>query len=387
MKSYGFLFEKLIDKNNILLAIKNSSKRKRERNDVRRVMENPEPFIKRLQRIFIEGDFKIRPHKAVKIIDGNSKKERYIIQPDYIFEQIIHHAVIQILKPILMRGMYDFSCGSIPGRGGTYGKKYLEKYIQKHNDASIKYCLKLDIRHFYQSLDINILKQKFRRIIKDEKFLRVIEYILDSNMAVCNGVLTDMGLPIGFYTSQWFANFYLQDFDHFVKEQLHIKCYVRYADDIVLFAPSKRELHKDFIKIKEFLENSHLEIKPNWQIFKFDYINKQGKRVGRPLDFMGFKFYRDKTTLRKHIFLSSLRTARRISKKEKISWFDASQVMSYVGWFKHTNTHTAYEKHIRPKVNVYQCKRIISKHNKAALKADAVEQTREKEKNKNENHL
>ena len=125
MKSYGFLFEKLIDKNNILLAIKNSSKRKRERNDVRRVMENPEPFIKRLQRIFIEGDFKIRPHKAVKIIDGNSKKERYIIQPDYIFEQIIHHAVIQILKPILMRGMYDFSCGSIPGRGGTYGKKYL----------------------------------------------------------------------------------------------------------------------------------------------------------------------------------------------------------------------------------------------------------------------
>lgn len=370
MKSYKFLFEKLIDKDNILMAIKNSSKRKRRRHDVAKVLSRPDEYIKRLQRIFLEGDYEKRYHKAVRIYDGNSKKERFIIQPEYIFEQIIHHAVIQVLKPILMRGMYDFSCGSIPNRGGTYGKKYLEKYIRTHNDSSIKYCLKLDIRHFYQTIDTELLKNKFRRIIKDKRMLDVIFYIIDSNTAECDGEIKNMGLPIGYYTSQWFANFFLQDFDHFIKEKLHIKCYVRYADDIVLFAPSKRELHKCFLRIKEFLKENHLEIKQNWQIFKFDYINKDGKRIGRPLDFMGYKFYRDKTTLRRHIFLSTLRTARRIYKKDKITWYDASQMVSYIGWFKRTNTHAAYEKHVKPFVNIGRCRKIISKYNKSKEKKE-----------------
>lgn len=370
MKSYKFLFEKLIDADNILLAIKNSSKRKRRRHDVAKVLSQPGEYIKRLQRIFLDGDYEIRHHKAVRIYDGNSKKERFIIQPEYIFEQIIHHAVIQVLKPILMHGMYDFSCGSIPNRGGTYGKKYLEKFIRTHNDSTIKYCLKLDIRHFYQTVDTEILKNKFRRIIKDKRMLDVIFYILDSNKAECDGEVKNMGLPIGFYTSQWFANFFLQDFDHFIKEQLHIKCYVRYADDIVLFASSKRELHKDFLKIQEFLKENHLEIKPNWQIFRFDYINKAGKRIGRPLDFMGYKFYRDKTTLRRHIFLSTLRTARRIHKKDKITWYDASQMVSYMGWFKRTNTHGAYEKHVKPFVNIGRCRKVISKYNKTKEKKE-----------------
>ena len=359
MKSHGFLFEKLIDEQNILSAIKFSSRRKRDRDDVCHVLENTETYIKKLQTLLIEKKYKVQTHKAVKIFDETSKKDRFIIQPKYVYEQIIHHAVIQVLQPIFMHGMYDFSCGSIPGRGGVYGKRYIEKYIQIHNDASIKYCLKLDIKHFYQTVDIDILKAKFKKIIRDERFLDVLYYIIDSNIAECDGELKNMGLPIGFYTSQWFANFYLQEFDHFIKEQLHIKCYVRYADDIVIFGSNKRQLHKDFLAIKEYLSTIHLEVKQNWQVFKFDYINKKGKRTGRPLDFMGFKFYRDKTTLRKHIFLSAIRTARRISKKEKITWFDACQIMSYTGWFKHTDTYKAFEKYITPCVNITQCKEVI----------------------------
>jgi len=308
-----------------------------------------------------EKTYTIQRHKAIKIYDGSSKKERLIIQPRYKYEQIIQHAIIQVLEPIFMRGMYEFSCGSIPGRGGHFGKRHIEKFIKRNNDSDIKYVLKMDIHHYYQSIDINILKEKFKKIIHDEDMLYAINLVLDSNIAEHEGKEISMGLPIGFYTSQWFANWFLQDFDHLVKEKMHIKCYVRYVDDIVLFNKSKKELHKDFEIIKKYLNSLNLEIKDNWQVFKFEYTTSKGKEIGRPLDFMGFKFYRDKTTLRKSILLKATRKARRIGAKKKITWYDASQFMSYMGWFKCTDTHDAYLKHIKPCLNIEACKKIISK--------------------------
>ena len=310
------------------------------------------------------------PHrKAIKIFDGSSKKERLIIVPQYIYEQIVHHAVIQILQPLLMRGMYVYSCGSVPNRGIHYGKKYIEKYIREHKDKTdIKYCLKFDIRHFYQSVDTNLLMDKFKRIIKDKNMLAIIQSILNSNLAEYEGKIIDMGLPIGYYTSQWFANFFLQDFDHFVKEKLHVKCYVRYVDDIVIFGNNKRELHNTFYAIKDFLEKEHLSVKDNWQIFKFHYINKKGKEIGRPLDFMGFKFYRNKTAIRKSILLKATRKARKISKKKKVTWYDSAQLISYLGWFSHSNCHNVYEKHIKPFANIKTCKKIISANSKKRSK-------------------
>lgn len=359
MKSYNHLFEKIINYNNLKTAIYNSSKRKRKRADVRRVFENMDKYIKKIQRLLTERTYKIQPHNAIRIFDGSSHKERLIIQPKYIFEQIIHHAVAQVLQPILMKGMYDFSCGSIPKRGGHYGKRYIEKFIKRHNNSEIKYCLKLDITHYYQSVDVNILKEKLRKIIHDEDALYVIDLILDSNKAIYNNTEIDMGLPIGYYTSQWFANFYLQEFDHFVKEQLHAKCYVRYVDDIVMFGRNKKQLHKDFERIKEYLAEHHLQIKPNWQIFRFDYI-KDGQRRGRPLDYMGFRFYRDKTTLRRSIMLKATRKANKIKNKKSLTWFDSSQILSYLGWFIHTDTYNVYKKFIRPYVNVSVCKKVLS---------------------------
>ena len=96
----------------------------------------------------------------------------------------------------------------------------------------------------------------------------------------------------------------------------------------------------------------------------FDYIDKDGKRRGRPIDFMGFKFYRDKTTIRKSIFLRACRLARRLNKKMKISWHDACQLLSYLGWFYPTDTFGAYQRHIKPFVSVQKCKRIMSNHDR-----------------------
>ncbi len=368
MKRVKNLFEKLITDFNIDYAITRSAKSKRKRPDVQKVLSDRVKYIRKVKDAICNNDFTKSLHKGIKIYDGSSKKERIIIVPSYVYEQIVHHAVIQVLQPIIMRGMYVFSCGSVPNRGIHYGKRYIEKFIREHNDANIKYCLKFDIKHYYQSVNIDLLLQKFKRVIKDDKMLAIIETILKSNKAEYNGEIIEMGLPIGFYTSQWFANFFLQDFDHFVKEKLHAKCFVRYVDDVVIFGSSKKQLHKDFLEIKKFLESEKLTIKENWQIFKFDYINKKGQRIGRPLDFMGFKFYRDKTTIRRSILLKATRKARKISKKKQISWYDSAQLVSYMGWYSHADCHSSYEKFIKPFASVSKCKHIISEHSKKIAK-------------------
>lgn len=364
MKSYNHLFEKLICSDNLKTAIYNSAKRKRKRHDVKRILGSIDAHIEKIQTMLIQRAYVPQEHAVTEIYDMNSKKIRLLIQPKYIYEQIIHHAIIQVLQPIFMQGMYDFSCGSIPDRGVHHGKKYIEKFIKRCDPQEVKYVLKLDIRHYYQSVDIDILKAKLRKKIHDDNMLYVINVILDSNKAEYNGETINMGLPIGFYTSQWFANWFLQDFDHFIKEQLKIKCYVRYVDDVVIFGKNKKQLHKDFKEIQKYIENLNLEIKSNWQIFKFDYTGKDGTRKGRPLDFMGFKFHRDKTTLRRSILLKATRKAKQMSKKEKLTWYDASQLLSYMGWFHHSNTYGSYLKWVKPFVDIQSCKKLLSARQK-----------------------
>lgn len=364
LKSYNHLFEKLISYDNLYKAIQKSSKRKKNRKDVKRVLKNPDLYIKKIQTLLISQSYKIPNHKATIIWDKNSKKERLLIVPKYVYEQILQHAIVQVLMPIFMNGMYTYSCGSIPNRGGHYGKRYLERYIKRNNNNNIKYILKLDAYHYYQSIDINILKEKLRRKIHDEKMLYCIFLVLDSNIAEIDGKNVNMGLPIGFYTSQWFANWFLQDFDHTVKEKYKIKCYVRYVDDMIFFDKNKKHLHKVFNDIKERFKKLNLKVKKNWQVYKFNYI-KNEKEIGRDLDFMGFRFFRNKTTLRKSILLNATRKAKRISKKELTTVYDAQQIISYIGYFKHTDTFNIFKEKILKVVNLETCKKIISNKTKA----------------------
>lgn len=359
MKSYNHLFEQLISYENLYEAIEKSSLGKRDRYEVKRVLDNKDRYIKRLQELLINRTLKFRTHEAVLINDGMKVKKRLIIKPDYLYEQIIHHAIVQVLTPIFMRSMYPFSCGSLPGRGGLYGKKYLAKYI-KRNPTKIKYVAKGDVKKFFQTVDIERVKEKFRKLIHDENMLYVIFFVLDSNKATYNGEVLNMGLPIGYYLSQWIANWFLQDFDYFIKQKLKIKCYVRYVDDFVLLGPNKKELHRAMFEISKYLDGLGLQLKENYQIFRFAYTDKNGKERGRPIDFMGFKFYRDRTTLRRGILLRATRKAKAIGKKTILNWYECTQLLCYLGWFKYTNTYKVFQKFVKPYVNVGECKKVVS---------------------------
>ena len=359
MKSYKYLFEKLISYENLSDAIEKSSLGKRERREVKRVLDHKDEHIKRLQDLLINQKLRIRKHEAIKINDGITAKVRLIIKPDYVYEQILHHAIVQVLTPIFMRSMYIYSCGSLPGRGGLYGKRYLAKYIRE-NPTKIKYVAKGDITKFFQTVNIELVKDKFRKIIHDEKFLQVLFLVLDSNIATYQGQEINMGLPIGYYLSQWIANWFLQDFDYFIKQKLKIKCYIRYVDDFVLLSPNKKELHKALAAISEYLKNLDLRLKSNYQVFKLAYIDKNGKERGRPIDFMGYKFYRDRIILRRGIMLRAVRKALKISKKTNLNWYECTQLLCYLGWFKYTDTYKVYERYIKPNVNIGECKKVVS---------------------------
>lgn len=360
MKTYRNLFEKVINKDNIKRAIYRSAKRKSRRKDVQEVITNIDKHVDIVIALLVNKQYSPSVKQAKLVQEGASKKTRLIVQPSYKYDQIIHHAVVQVLQPIFMKGMYEYCCGSVPKRGSIKAKKYIERFIRKRK-VGIKYFLKLDIRKYFQSVDTNVVERKLSKIIKDENMMWLLKIILSDNKAVLDGEEINLGLPIGYYTSQWFANWLLQDLDHKIKEKLGVKGYVRYIDDMVMFGRNKKKLHRILKIVAEDLSDMCLNVKDNWQVSRFDYVDRAGNIRGRDLDYLGFRFFRNRTTLRRSIMLKATRKARRIHRK-KLTWYTACQMISLAGWFKHTNTYNVYSKYISNVVSIRECRKTLSKH-------------------------
>ena len=340
MKRVGYIFDKITDISNIELAIHHASKGKTKRKNVEKILDCSPYYAIQIQNMLKSKSYIPSPYVEMTIHDGNRKKERIIYKPQFYPDQCIHWALMQQIEPILRRGMYYWNCASIKGRGLHHGMRKLKKALVEDRKYT-KYCLKLDIKKFYPNINKQCLKDKFRRVIKDENTLWLIDSIIDS---------ADSGVPIGNYTSQWFANFYLQDLDHYIKEELGIKYYIRYMDDMVLFSNNKKELRKCKYAIDEFLAREHLRIKENWQLFKTD---------SRPIDFLGYRFYRGYTTLRRSNFLRIKRRIKKISKKEELNFKDACAIMSYNGWIIHSDSYNYTQKYLKPYVDFKKVKEVI----------------------------
>lgn len=361
MKSYNHLWEEFISDRNIEKSIKDASRGKMDRNSVKRKLANPR-FKENVRAYAL--NFFIKYHVPKQIYDGVQRKIRTIIVPSFE-EQVVHHMLINVLKPIIMKGMYYHSYASIPKRGSHKGKKAIERFI-RNNSKQCRYVLKMDIQKYFDSIPHETILELFNKKIHDKKILSLMEEIINA---------TPVGIPLGFYTSQWFSNWYLQGLDHYIKEQLHAPFYVRYMDDMVIFCSNKRKLHEMRKAIEQYLnELLGLKLKGNWQVFKFDYNGKY-----RFLDFMGFRFYRNRTTLRRSIMLKASRKARRIAKKDKITVYESRQMLSYLGWIKDTNTYGMYVAWIKPYVSFQKLKRKIKRHdrNENRRKKNELAQMRE----------
>lgn len=348
MKRVGYLYEKMCDLSLIRYAIRKAAQGKTYKHYIRKVLQNEEAYALRIQEMLVNESVKLSPNRQITIYDRSCSKERIITVPKFFPDQILHWVVMLIIEPIITKGMYRFNCGSVPTRGGMEAKRYVERALK---GKKIRYVAKLDISKFFNSVKPKYLMAMFRNKIKDEKVLRLINAIL-KNGGDC--------LPIGYYTSQWFSNFFLEGFDHYVKEKLKIKKYVRYVDDMVLLDTNKRKLHKAIARMDEYLRKIGLKLKRNYQLWK----------VGsRPIDFVGFRFYQDKTVLRKKIFFRLCRRVRNVRKSGYITVHQAQGILSLLGWLSHIHAWKFYKEKIYPYAPKSRLKNIVSNHAKKLLEA------------------
>jgi hypothetical protein len=370
MKSVNHVFEVSVSKATRETAVHNVIRNARRTREFKRYAKDTSRTVELAEEWLL--DYHNDSHHAVEIYDGISHKKRTIIVPT-TRELIVQHCIVEALKPMFFRGMYRHSYASIPWRwvnsgnekpmfykdvrGSHAGKKVIERWMRDRKNT--KYVLKMDIRHYFDSIPHDRLKKMLRGRIHDEKMLKVLFEIID---------VVPNGLPLGFYSSQWLSNWYLEGLDHYIKEQLGAVYYIRYMDDMVIFGSNKRKLHEMRKLIQKYLEEKlGLTLKDNWQVFRFEY-QKGGRIYGRDLDFMGFRFHRYNTTLRRSIMLKCTRKAKKISKKEHPTVYDARQMMSYNGYLKHTDTHTMYLRYIKPYINFEKLKEVISNYDKRRLR-------------------
>ncbi|PKP46822.1 MAG: reverse transcriptase [Bacteroidetes bacterium HGW-Bacteroidetes-11] len=316
MKRITNLYETLCSMDNLILADANARKGKRRQYGVIKHDRVKEDNLLALQRSLIDRSFHTSEYHVFKI--NHNGKEREIYRLPYFPDRIVHHAVMNVVKQIWVSAFTHDTYSCIEGRGIHQAVKKVKAALV--NEPETRYCLKLDIRKYYPSIDHNILKALIRRKIKDDGVLWLLDEIIDSAP----------GLPIGNYLSQYLANLYLAYFDHYVKEVLKVKYYFRYADDIVILSSSKIDLHALFAKIESYLNNNlNLTVKSNYQIFPVS---------SRGIDFLGYVFFHTHTLLRKSI---KQRFARNVARKG-IS--GNLSIAAYNGWAMHCNSKNLLKK-------------------------------------------
>ena len=342
-KRVGYLYEKMLDKDLIRQVIISGSKGKRKRSDVKKVLSDVDYYVDRIYEMVRDISYGPTTPRPVVIRDKSSGKIRIIGVVPYFPDGIMHRLVTEVIRPVLMRGMYAHSCASIPGRGNMHAINYVKRALNDVRGST--YCAKLDIHHYYPSLKPIRIVDALSRKIKDGKILALIYAILNSN--------TQQGITIGFYINQWLANFYLEPLDHMITSLPGVKYYVRNMDDMILIGPNKRKLHQAIDRISEKLKEMDLRLKDNWQVFKID---------SRGVDFVGYRFFHNYTLLRRRNFLKMTRHCRRAKKifddGDSVSFHSASGLVSRSGQLKHCSGLSIRKKYYDP-IGLGRLKHII----------------------------
>ncbi len=319
MKRIGNLYDTIISMENLRLADEKARKGKLRSYGVKIHDKNREANLLKLHNDLKNQTFNTSKYEVFKIYEP---KEREIFRLPYFPDRITHHAIMNVLEPIWVSILTKDTYSCIKNRGIHAAAKSVKQALHTDKDGTT-YCLKIDVKKFYPSIDHAILKQIIRRRLKDKELLWLLDEIIDS---------VPSGVPIGNYLSQYFANIYMAYFDHWLKEEKRVKYYWRYADDIVILAPNKEVLHSLLHEIRAYLKtNLNLTVKRNYQVFPTGV---------RGIDFLGYRFFHTHVLLRKTIKKRLFRRVAKLNKevvaptKEQYK----QQLCSWWGWCKHCDS-------------------------------------------------
>lgn len=371
------LFNSICSMDNLYRAYQNAKSGKGWYKEVKQIEKRPFYYLAGLQYMLKNHLFKTSEYEIFILNEG--KKKRDVYKLPFFPDRIAQWAILQVIEPFLLANMTADTYSAIPGKGiqpivndlrGYYKTKRVDgkkksvwvPSILLTDEENTRYCYKIDLHHYYQSINHEVLKQKFRKVFKDPELLWLLDEIADSINTATEEDLIELslsgeievdpntGIPIGNYMSQYSGNFYLSSFDHWVKEELHVKHYYRYMDDVVIFASSKEELHEIHRKVTAYTRDYlHLNIKGNYQIFPTKV---------RGVDFVGYRFFGEYTLLRKSTAINFKRKMRACRKKMENNipptYSEWCSFNSYKGWLGNCDSYRLFKKYMEPLIEYMQ---------------------------------
>jgi hypothetical protein len=327
MKRHGNLWDKITSIDNLKLAHKNAKRGKSFYSEVKMVDADPDRYMAEIQRLLVSKQFSTSAYKIEDRFDG--RKMRTIYKLPYYPDRIVQHALLNVVGPILVNSFIRDTFQSIEGRGTYDAMKRVKAVVRADNRP--KYALKVDIHKYYPSIDNEIMKAQVRRKIKCPGALWLLENIVDSMQ----------GLPIGNYTSQHLGNLYLNEFDWWVKQELRPQAYFRYCDDIVFMGENPKQLVQIKHQAEQKLAALKIHIKPSWNIYN---VETQG------IDFVGYVFRPNSTTVRKNIAKNFKKTCRKLTRIKVMPKTALNSIMAYKGWFRPASAKRLWRSHLSHKL-------------------------------------
>lgn len=308
MKRANGLMEQIADPENLRLAFWKAAKGKRCKAEVLAYGRELDRHVMALREQLLTGNVDVGKYHLFKIFDP---KERLICAASFP-ERVLHHALMNVCHDYFEKKQIYDSYATRKGKGQYAAIDRAEKY-----HARYEWFLKLDVRHYFDSINHRTLIRLLERVFKESRLLDIFIQIIQSYHTS-----EGHGLPIGNLTSQYFANFYLCEIDHWLKERNGVKAYVRYMDDMVLWSNNRWFLLRMEQQLREkLLSERELVIKPAC-------LNKRNKG----LPFLGYVLHQD------HISLSRRSKERFLSKAGKYEKYLVSNL-----WTEHE-----YQRHILP---------------------------------------
>lgn len=323
MKTHKNLYPRVWDFENLLMAAKLAQRGKRREPDVYAFNAEIERNLLRLQRELQDRTWKPGAYRDFYVYEP---KKRLVSAAPYE-DRVVHHALCRVLEPIWER-MFIYDSYACRVGKGTHAAA--DRYTEYSRRAS--YVLKCDISRYFEHVDHATLLGEISRYVKDDGILWLVETILSSNNAR-PAATPGKGIPIGNLTSQFFANVYLNRFDHWIKEDLRHRFYIRYVDDFVIVHDDKRVLHETFAAVETKLAEIGLAVHPR---------KRSVFPVTEGCDFMGYRIWPEHRRLRPktgyHSRRKLTRLARRYAEGELTLDRVRASIASWVGHVKHADT-------------------------------------------------
>lgn len=277
MKTYGNLWERVTDTEQLYLAYRRARRCKRNSSAMANLAYDLESQLTKLRQELRDGSYKPSGYRSFSIVDPKPRK----IYAAAFRDRIVHHSLVAAIEPIFDGTMISDNYACRVGKGTHMALRALDHHWRACEVAGPAFILRLDISKFFFNIPHDKLIELVNRRLREPEMKRLIKTIVDS---ISTGKNPGIGIPIGNLTSQLFANIYLDQVDHFAKECLGIRHYVRYMDDFAIFSNSKEQLHQWREAIVVFLGGLGLILNPTRTMLSpaSAGINWLGFRVTKP---------------------------------------------------------------------------------------------------------